>query len=78
MLSNAQIRWRTRRGMLELDMLLLRFLDEHYDTLTDSDKELFAELLEESDPNLFSWLLGHTQPSRQDYCDFLKKNWFIA
>lgn len=54
-----QIRWQCRRGMLELELLLLRFLETTYKGLSPDDKGLFVELLEESDQTLYQWFLGH-------------------
>lgn len=54
----AQIRWQCRRGMLELDILLLSFFESHYDTLSVKEQEAFIKLLEASDPSLYSWLIG--------------------
>lgn len=61
-LSIERIRWKCRRGMLELDFLLKRFVDVRYEQLSTEDKQLFETLLTEQDPVLFSWLMGHESP----------------
>lgn len=61
--SAAHVRWHCRRGMLELDILLLRFFDQHYATLTTAEQQLFQQLLTYPDPDLFTWLMGHGAPS---------------
>jgi antitoxin CptB len=33
--NRARLRWRARRGLLENDLILTRFLDAHEETLTD-------------------------------------------
>ena len=53
-----QIKWRCRRGMLELDMFLMPFCENSYVTLTTSQKHIFLELLEEEDVYLLHWLMG--------------------
>ncbi len=59
-LSNkARLRWACRRGMLELDVLFMPFVEEAYDALTDKDKEIFKRLLACDDPDLFAWFMGH-------------------
>jgi antitoxin CptB len=58
----AKLQWACRRGMLELDLILGKFLRESYADLPLEDKELFVELLSCQDPSLFSWLLGSEQP----------------
>lgn len=55
--SKPKLRWQCRRGMLELDLLLLSFLDNHYDNLPDTLKLHFVELLEQSDTDLYQWLI---------------------
>lgn len=59
------IRWRCRRGLLELDTLLNHFLDTHYTTLSDQEKSLFEQLLETPDPVLLLWLTGQLSPPEQ-------------
>jgi antitoxin CptB len=58
----AKLRWQCRRGMLELDILLISFLDNHYDTLSSTEQEVFARLLTEPDPDIYLWLMGKEIP----------------
>lgn len=62
----ARMRWHCRRGMLELDMILLPFFDQAFNKLSESDQALFESLLDEEDTDLFVWLLGQEQPSDPD------------
>ena len=39
--KTERLRWGCRRGMLELDMLLLPFFDEHYLNMTEKEKQSF-------------------------------------
>lgn len=50
-------RWRCRRGVLELDLLLLGYFDAHYDSMSAQERENFGALLERSDEELGAWLL---------------------
>jgi antitoxin CptB len=54
----AHLRWACRRGMLELDILLGKFLESGYLNLTENEKSLFEALLACSDQDLFDWLTG--------------------
>lgn len=56
---NHYIRWCCRRGVLELDLLLERFLENHFSTLTADEKLLFGQFLQCEDSWLQSWLLLH-------------------
>jgi succinate dehydrogenase flavin-adding protein (antitoxin of CptAB toxin-antitoxin module) len=57
-----RIRWRCRRGLLELDLILKRFLDNHFDRLDARQRDLFNQLLDESDNDLLDWALGRGGP----------------
>jgi len=46
-------RWRCRRGLLELDLTLLRFMDEHYVNLGEAERRQFEMLLDLSDNDLW-------------------------
>ncbi|MFN0039148.1 MAG: succinate dehydrogenase assembly factor 2 [Burkholderiales bacterium] len=48
-----RIRWRCRRGLLELDLVLSKFLEERFDSLTDIQKEKFVQLINNSDNDLW-------------------------
>jgi antitoxin CptB len=54
----ARLRWRCRRGWLELDLVLARFLEEDYPTLGPAERRAFERLLALSDETLLAWLNG--------------------
>lgn len=54
--------WHSRRGMLELDVLLLPFAEQKYPDLSDDDQALYRQLLDCEDPDLFTWFLEHQIP----------------
>jgi len=64
-LDDAEIRWQCRRGMLELDILLLSFFDTKYAELSLDAKQGFCDLLTCSDQELYEWLVKRTTPSRR-------------
>lgn len=57
--NKARLRWACRRGMLELDVLFMPFVDEAYDDLSTKDQFTFERLLTGQDPELFAWFMGH-------------------
>jgi antitoxin CptB len=57
-----RIRWRCRRGLLELDLVLARFLERSYAGLTPAEHEVFKGLLERSDNDLWDLLSGKADP----------------
>ncbi len=58
----AQLRWRCRRGMRELDLLVSRWLEESYSQASPDEQRQFRDLLEEPDPQLLAWLTGREVP----------------
>ncbi len=72
----ASLRWACRRGMLELDLLLGRFLEGAWPTLPPSEQALFIALLSESDQDLFLWLTGREtapQPAFQQMVNRIRQ-----
>ncbi|AZH00555.1 TPA: FAD assembly factor SdhE [Proteus mirabilis] len=64
--NKARINWACRRGMRELDISIMPFFENEYDTLSDDDKRLFVRLLECADPDLFNWLMNHGRPDDEE------------
>ena len=60
--DKSRIQWACRRGMLELDVAIMPFFKFEYDTLNDTDKQVFVNLLKRDDPDLFNWLMNHGEP----------------
>ncbi len=61
--NKHEIFWHSRRGMLELDLLLVPFAREVFESLSHPDQMLYSELLEEEDQDLFTWLMQRTPPN---------------
>ena len=59
----ARLRWRSRRGLLENDLILTRFLDANEIELTDDEVDALTRLHELSDNELLDLLLGRTEPA---------------
>ena len=59
----ARLRWRSRRGLLEHDLILTRFLDAHEIEMTDDEVDALTQLLDLSDNDLLDLLLGRTEPA---------------
>ncbi|VFP86342.1 FAD assembly factor SdhE [Candidatus Erwinia haradaeae] len=60
--NKLRIHWACYRGMRELDLLIMPFFKDNFDSLNEKDKKLFSDLLENDDPDLFNWLMNHEQP----------------
>ncbi len=62
-LAKGYLQWRCRRGTKELDVMLTRFLDSSYETLSDQELHGFNELLNTQDTELWYWLSGQVKPN---------------
>ena len=66
------MRWRSRRGMLELDLLLQPFFDEVFRDLPYENQLTFVKLLEQDDPDLLMWFSNKAVPDDQDLADMVQ------
>ncbi len=57
-----RLRWRARRGLLENDLVLTRFLDRHEVELSDDDVAGLDVLLDLSDNELLDLILARKEP----------------
>ena len=76
MISNEEInrmRWATRRGMLELDLVLEPFVTACYADLDERDRERFQQLMICEDQDLFGWFLGRGQPEDEELATIVRK-----
>ncbi|MGB5255672.1 MAG: succinate dehydrogenase assembly factor 2 [Woeseiaceae bacterium] len=65
MSEESRLRWQCRRGMRELDELLLRYLRERYPLADDREKAAFEAVLQLADPELNGYLLQRQQPASE-------------
>jgi antitoxin CptB len=56
-----RLRWRARRGLLENDLVLTRFFDQHEDRLNDDEVAGLDELLDLGDNELLDLILSRRQ-----------------
>jgi antitoxin CptB len=61
-----RIYWHSRRGMLELDLILVPFVENHLRQLPETDQLHFVRLLEQEDTDLFRWLMRADKPADPD------------
>jgi antitoxin CptB len=52
--------------MLELDLILVPFVEKHFETLARVDQDRYVKLLACEDQDLLAWLLEHAEPSDPD------------
>lgn len=59
----SKLRWRCRRGMKELDLLLEAYLERRYPLATVEEQRAFKAVLDLQDPELHAYVVGRTTPA---------------
>lgn len=62
--DRGRVSWRSRRGMLELDLYLVPFAERVYADLHDTDRRAYRELLGRHDWEILDWLHDRSTPPR--------------
>jgi len=68
-----RVKWRARRGLLELDIVLGRFIETHYSQLDDEEKRVFEELLDMPDTPLWDMIAGRLESEQGDHQALIEK-----
>ncbi len=71
MVSRSQLVWQCRRGSLELDILLTRYLEQRYDVAPATEQATFRQLLSLEDQQIFQYLSGQTEPDTVEITDLV-------
>ena len=69
----GQLRWRCRRGMRELDVLLERYLQERYPSAPAAEQQAFVALLDAPDPQLFAYVVQREVPEDPEWAHVIAK-----
>ena len=75
MAETDRIRWQCRRGLLELDLVLVRFLDRHLENLSSMQLAAFQRLLQYPDNDLWDIVNGRSEdyaPRHKPLVDVLR------
>ena len=68
-----RLRWRCRRGLLELDVVLKNFLEQRYDGLAPSEQAAFEQLLAVGDETLWAYVQGSQNPPEKELMQLVAK-----
>lgn len=66
----AKLRWRCRRGMREMDLLLGNFLEQHYVEAHGEVQQAFNRILEEIDQDILDWIMQR-RPCPPEYASLI-------
>ncbi|KPK07431.1 MAG: hypothetical protein AMJ64_06700 [Betaproteobacteria bacterium SG8_39] len=59
-LRHDRLKWKCRRGLLELDLVLERFVQREGKTLSEGDVAMLGELLDQPDNDLWDLVIGRS------------------
>ena len=68
-----RVRWRARRGLLELDIVLGRFIEAHYAQLDEAGRQAFEILLDMPDNPLWDMIAGRREAEPGGQQELLEK-----
>jgi antitoxin CptB len=68
-----RVRWRARRGLLELDIVLGRFIEKHYAQLDADERQVFEVLLDMPDNPLWDMIAGRQEAAHDEQQALLEK-----
>ncbi|MDP8079045.1 succinate dehydrogenase assembly factor 2 [Phocoenobacter skyensis] len=64
--NRFRIEWECRRGMRELDEMIMPFYKNHFDNLSQEQQNTFVEMLKFTDPELFRWLMNQEKAPQEE------------
>ena len=69
----GHLKWRCRRGVRELDLILTHFVDAQRDSLSVDQQLKMHGLLDYSDAELLTWLAGTEAPPDEILSDLVER-----
>ena len=72
-IAKRKIRFQTRRGLLELDLIFGRFMEKEFEHLSDQELSEFSEILEFQDQELLAPTNGHSATDKKHLIPTLEK-----
>ena len=70
--NRFKLEWACRRGMRELDKMIMPFYQNHFNSLTEVEQQAFVEMLTYPDPELFRWVMHQLPAPTQAITDVIE------
>jgi antitoxin CptB len=67
------LKWRCRRGMKELEVILIRYLEQNYTPASAAEQQAFVTLLELPDIEIYAYLVGQRFPAETEQSALVAK-----
>lgn len=71
-INRFKLEWACRRGMRELDKMIMPFYQNHFNSLTEAEQQAFVEMLTYPDPELFLWVMHQLPAPTQAITDVIE------
>jgi len=71
--EQERLRWRSRRGLLEMDLILQRFLEQHLTRLSEAEVRAYDALLQLPDNDFLDLAMGRKSPDDTELLPVLEK-----
>ena len=72
-ISKNKAYWRSRRGMQELDVLLIPFVENHLQALPEHLQSAYLRFIDREDWELFDWLQGREHPADAEFRELVER-----
>lgn len=72
-LIHRRLWWHSRRGMLELDVLLVPYTESVYPNLSEDDQRIYRRLIDNEDQDLWNWFLEKSAPDDTELAYMVRK-----
>jgi antitoxin CptB len=72
-LVHRRLWWHSRRGMLELDVLLVPYTEDVYPVLSEEDQRIYRRLIDNEDQDLWNWFLEKDKPEDAELAYMVRK-----
>ena len=66
-----KLHWASRRGMLELDVVLIPYLEQEACHFDEAQAAEYARFLEQDDPDLYAWIMGF-ETAKSEFSGFVE------
>jgi antitoxin CptB len=70
-LDPRRLAWQCRRGIKEVEVLLVPYFEKHYRNLDELGQQRFVKLLAQEDVELFEWFTTRSRPDDADLTNMI-------
>jgi len=70
-MDRQKLKWRSRRGLRELDLLFRNFIQKYWDQLTQEEFEIYAQVVDLEDQPLFDYIFKNVRLGNDEVETFI-------